>query len=291
MSNMDEINRTLREAVAARLAATAAKEAAPAAAILPDVPQAFLDSIAGIELTPVQPVEVREPEPFLLGATMPEGQLAAAWAGIREKADRTRQMAREPEAAAETAELVWSADAGVEATVVGITGRAGAGKNAVASMIPGAFVIGLADPLYAMLSVMLDIPEAILRQRKFKESPIPWVGKSVRQLLQTLGTEWGRGHVCDDIWIRLLDRRITKLIESGITTIAVADVRFENEADYIRQDRGGSVWHVLRPGVEGPAEHASEHGIMQAIWDRVIDNDGTLDDLRKAVLEAWGPEL
>jgi len=51
------------------------------------------------------------------------------------------------------------------------------------------------------------------------------------------------------------------------------------------------VWHVLRPGVEGPAEHASEHGIMQAIWDRVIDNDGTLDDLRKVVLEAWGPEL
>ena len=281
--SMDEMNRTLREAVAARLGATAAREAATAT--LPDdVPQAYRDSIAGVELTPAQPAEACEPTPVFIGGTMPQEQLAAAWSAIRDKATAARQKAREPAAKADTAELVWSADS-AGPSLIGITGRAGAGKNAVASMIPGAFVVGLADPLYAMLSVGLDIPEAVLRQRKFKESTIPWLGKSVRQLLQTLGTEWGRDSVCDDIWIQLLDRRIKRLGESGIKAIAVADVRFENEAAWIRE-RGGEVWHVLRPDIDGCSPHSSEAGIRLDDRDYVIDNAGTMDQLRQAVLEA-----
>jgi len=280
--SMDEMNRTLREAVAARNGATAAREAATAT--LPDdVPQAYRDSIAGVELTPARPAEACEPTPVFIGGTMPQEQLAAAWSAIRDKATTARQKAREP-VAKDTAELVWSADS-AGPSLIGITGRAGAGKNAVASMIPGAFVVGLADPLYAMLSVGLDIPEAVLRQRKFKESTIPWLGKSVRQLLQTLGTEWGRDSVCDDIWIQLLDRRIKRLGESGIKAIAVADVRFENEAAWIRE-RGGEVWHVLRPDIDGCSPHSSESGIRLDDRDYVIDNAGTMDQLRQAVLEA-----
>jgi len=280
--SMDEMNRTLREAVAARNGATAAREAATAT--LPDdVPQAYRDSIAGVELTPARPAEACEPTPVFIGGTMPQEQLAAAWSAIRDKATTARQKAREP-VAKDTAELVWSADS-AGPSLIGITGRAGAGKNAVASMIPGAFVVGLADPLYAMLSVGLDIPEAVLRQRSFKESTIPWLGKSVRQLLQSLGTEWGRDSVCDDIWIQLLDRRIKRLAESGIKNIAVADVRFENEAAWIRE-RGGEVWHVLRPDIDGCSPHSSEAGIRLDDRDYVIDNAGTMDQLRQAVLEA-----
>jgi hypothetical protein len=145
----------------------------------------------------------------------------------------------------------------------------------------------MADPLYAMLAAMLGIPEPLLRQRECKESVVPWLGKSVREMLQTLGTEWGRGMVCSDVWLRLLARRLGQLAEQGISIVAVADVRFENEVEYLRS-LGGEVWHVRRPGVDGPTGHSSEDGVAVAPGDVVIDNAGTLDGLRMAVMAAIG---
>lgn len=167
--------------------------------------------------------------------------------------------------------------------LIGITGAAGSGKNTVADMIPGAHVIQLADPLYAMLSEMLGIDIDVLRLRSTKEHVIPWIGKSPRQLLQTLGTEWGRGCVRDDLWIRLLDRRLVSM--RSRTVVAVADVRFDNEADYIREV-GGEVWHIRRHGVVG-GTHVSESGVTVKPGDVVISNDSTIDALRSAVMDAW----
>ena len=167
------------------------------------------------------------------------------------------------------------------ARLIGITGRAGAGKNLVASMIPGAVVIGFADPLYAMLAAMLGVPESILRCREMKERPVEACPEhTFRGLLQTLGTEWGRELVNDRIWVGLLHRRVMELSAQGVQVIAVADVRFANEAEYIRA-RGGEVWRVRRPGTDTPVRHTSEAAQLEV--DAEIENDGTVEELRAKV--------
>ena len=196
---------------------------------------------------------------------------AAEWAGIRERHQEMHRRIRE---------------GGRAFRVIGISGRAGSGKTTVAGMIPGAVVVQLADPLYAALAVMLGVPESLLRSQAYKERELPGLGKSPRQMLQTLGTEWGRDLVNRQIWVRLLEQRIAVLREQGVSIVAVADVRFENEAAAIRGMQGGEVWRVHRAGPATAVSHSSEGGVVLLGHEVEIQNYGNLDALRTRVLEA-----
>jgi hypothetical protein len=197
---------------------------------------------------------------------MNDGELEAAWMACKQQSERVQRRR------AYTASRL---------TLIGTAGLAGSGKNTVCDMIPGAAVVGFADPLYRMLSAMLGMPEADLRSRTQKDGVVPVLGRTVRELLQTLGTEWGRNMVCEDVWVRLAGERVKQLEEEGATAIALCDVRFENEAEWIRA-RGGEVWHVIRPGV-ARQEHCSESGIRVHPRDTVIENSGDEAALRAIV--------
>jgi hypothetical protein len=172
--------------------------------------------------------------------------------------------------------------------VIGLTGKANAGKTLVASMLPGFLQIGFADPLYNGLAAMLEVSADFLRAREAKESPLPDIGRSPRELLQTLGTDWGRDLVHPHLWTLLARRRI-KCMEVGAITdrVAICDVRFTNEVEMIRS-LGGEVWRVVRPGAETtPHQHRSENGLPDSAIDCTIVNDCGIDDLRGRVLAAW----
>ena len=179
--------------------------------------------------------------------------------------------------------------------IIGLTGAAGSGKNTVADMLcEMAFFtqIGFADPLYSMISSMTGLPEAILRDRAVKEATIDWLGKSPRELLQNLGTEWGREFIGEHVWVTACMRRAMDFVQAG-RGVVITDVRFSNEAQAIFQ-AGGVVWRVLRPagGVGGPAmSHQSERGIAGDLVSRTIVNDGDIGCLRDRVEEALEQEL
>lgn len=172
--------------------------------------------------------------------------------------------------------------------VIGLTGKVNAGKTLVASMLPGFRQIGFADPLYNGLAAMLEVDPDFLRARETKESSIPDIGRSPRELLQTLGTDWGRDLVHPHLWTVLARRRIEWMQREGITDrVAICDVRFANEVELIRS-LGGEVWRVVRPGAETtPHQHRSENGLPDAVIDCTIVNDCGIDDLRGRVLTAW----
>lgn len=166
--------------------------------------------------------------------------------------------------------------------IIGLAGAAGAGKDTVANLIPGARRVGFADPLYEGLSALLGLPESILRDRRTKELPIAGLGRSPRELLQTLGTDWGREMVAPDVWLRIAYWRWERAAAEGAAVIAVPDVRFANEAQAIRE-QGGEVWLVHRPDVAPVEAHASEAGLPLGLIDRLIANTGTVDQLRERV--------
>lgn len=170
--------------------------------------------------------------------------------------------------------------------IIGFTGPAGAGKDLAASMVPGGYRIAFADPLYQGLSTMLGIPEGLLRDRSAKERTLVDFGASPRQLLQTLGTDWGRQMIRHDIWLRVAFWRWEQAAAAGHGVIVVPDVRFENEARQIRSE-GGEVWMIHRTGVEPVAAHCSEAGLPLGLVDRLVVNDGTVDQLRERVVATF----
>lgn len=171
--------------------------------------------------------------------------------------------------------------------LVGLCGVAGSGKDEVGRILSSRHrcaIISFAGPLYAAISEFTGLSPAELKDRSRKEETIEWVGKSPRELLQSLGTEWGRGMVRSDIWVRIGMRRAAECIENG-WGVAITDVRFENEAEAIRE-AGGEVWMVARDsaGLQGATgSHSSEAGIPGRLVDAVIENNGSLDDLAAAV--------
>ena len=171
--------------------------------------------------------------------------------------------------------------------LIGLTGRARSGKDTVAGMLKTvvdfkslAFAAALKDGL----KTMLDLTDEHV-YGDLKEVVIEDFGKSPRQMLQTLGTEWGRQLVHDDIWLTVTRRKIDRWREEGFAVV-MTDVRFENEAEMIRK-MGGRVWHVVRPDAPKINAHASENGVsFDAATDITIYNNGTLDDLYDAVCDA-----
>jgi len=176
--------------------------------------------------------------------------------------------------------------------LIGLAGAAGAGKDTAAMHLSQErqfIAMALADPLYEMVAAMTGIAAERLADRNVKETTIGWLGASPRRLLQTIGTEWGRGTLGDDVWVKHLFRRMADAGKNK--NFVVTDVRFANEAKAIRE-RGGRIIEIVRPmplaGVPEEARlHPSEAGIPDDLVDAQIVNDtdiaGLLSRVDKAI--------
>ncbi len=149
--------------------------------------------------------------------------------------------------------------------LIGLHSRAHGGKDTVAAHLVekhGFVQVAFADAVYRGLCAIFGVhDEQILRSHTYKESSMQWFGgRSPRYLLQTLGTEWGRDMVAKDLWIRIAEREIDRHRATNCRGVVVSDVRFDNEADFIR-DAGGRIWLIVRPTKDRVREHVSESGI------------------------------
>ena len=166
--------------------------------------------------------------------------------------------------------------------LIGIAGRARSGKDTVANFIVaaiGGYRYSFADPIRAMLTPLgVDMSDPYWQARK--EDIIPALGVSPRRMMQTLGTEWGRNLISYDLWLVLAHQR---LLHSG-PGMVIPDVRFENEATWVRK-HGGRILHVIRPDAKAVEAHASEAGIEMQDADARLFNSGTLEELQLSVRE------
>lgn len=151
--------------------------------------------------------------------------------------------------------------------IIGLAGSKGTGKSTVAKYLEenhGFTRMSFADPIRDMLCHL----GVTRREMNFeKETPLPrFNGKTPRQMMQTLGTEWGRGMVDQDIWTAHMGRRLTAImaLDNGRyeALVVIDDVRFDDEAAMIER-MGGETFLLRRRGVvdRGRDMHASERGL------------------------------
>lgn len=194
-----------------------------------------------------------------------------------------------------------------QVTVVGLAGFAQSGKTTAALHLEKKYGIRrkhIAEPLRAMLAVLLKAngmsSEMITRylEGDLKEQLIPELGVTSRYAQITLGTEWGRELIGNDLWANTWERGI----KDG-DSVMNDSVRFPNEADAIRR-RGGVVIMIKRPGTK-PAKFKwgklgeflyDKFGLMWGVHpseridlikpDFVIHNDSSIEQLYADLDEA-----
>lgn len=165
--------------------------------------------------------------------------------------------------------------------IIGLTGLAGSGKSLAAELLEHRFDfvrVSFADPLRDMLSSLgIDV-------RDKSSTPSVLQGRTVRYALQTLGTEWGRNLIGQDVWAAAALHRARQM--SGLVLpVVFDDVRFDNEAAAIRAE-GGQIWRIVRPGLTR-MDHASENGVDDRLVDHTLVNDGSVGQLTERMLELY----
>lgn len=162
--------------------------------------------------------------------------------------------------------------------IIGIAGPAQVGKDTVARIIQSMLsdyreIKSFADPMKDMLAKGLGLTHDQLHG-SHKEVIDERYECTPRHIMQTIGTEWGRNLIHPDIWVHAM------LNATADAPTIIPDVRFENEAEFVREN--GVLIHVKgRGGIEGG--HVSEKGVRRLDDDHVIYNTGDVSMLRYRV--------
>lgn len=165
--------------------------------------------------------------------------------------------------------------------IVGITGKARSGKDTAAQFFINSLgyePYSFADPLKRACSEMFGVPLDHFYDDNLKDKLNTFWGFSPRRMAQLLGTEGGRKLFRDDIWIK----RAQLVCDRQQKNIVIPDVRFENEADFVRS-KGGIMIHIERESPVSVESHESENGIKVKPRDFVVYNNLTIDSLHSAL--------
>jgi hypothetical protein len=161
--------------------------------------------------------------------------------------------------------------------VIGLSGKAGSGKDYIAANILTKHYGYVPFSLAWHIKTSLIGKSACTYEEAFRTKP-----PRVRHLLQQEGTESGRDIYGEDIWLHTAYAWMQLIYEQwGIVRFVIPDVRFPNEVEYIQRN-GGKVLRVIAPQrvADSPLSmEARLHRSETALDDYPLDNfDGLLDN-------------
>jgi dephospho-CoA kinase len=165
--------------------------------------------------------------------------------------------------------------------IIGLSGYARSGKDTVADILVKEYAferISFADPIR---KILYELSPTVDGERlSDMVDQYGWdIAKSkeeIREFLQVLGYS-ARMNIHEDVWIMAAFSKMR-----ADRNYVIADVRFLNEANYIKK-HGGEIWRVERPGVTAVNQHVSEWEMDNYPCDHGILNDGNLEQLRNLV--------
>lgn len=165
--------------------------------------------------------------------------------------------------------------------IIGLNGYAKSGKDEVAKAIADINKLWeikkFSSKLKTIASILTGYHEDRFEDQYFKNTNLIGWGMTAREFLQKLGTESVRDVLHPDAWVNALFSNYAYHDKWVIT-----DCRFPNEAEAIK-DRGGIIVRVNRTGVKPINNHESETSLDDYDFDWIIENNGTIDDLKETV--------
>ncbi len=186
--------------------------------------------------------------------------------------------------------------------LIGLNGWPSAGKDTVAGILVdelGYRQYALADKVREALYLInplvvsggasgdLRVRDVVDRHGWDKAKRHPVFGTEIRQLMQRVGTESARTVFGDAVWVDTLsstvDRDLRITHDDSPRGVVVSDVRLTNEAEWVIE-RGGVVVRIERAGIGPVNNHASEQPLPVALIGATVANNGSLVELRAAVL-------
>lgn len=174
--------------------------------------------------------------------------------------------------------------------LIGICGKAGAGKDTIGDYLISKHSykkIALADPIKRLVEDVFVLDKETVYDRVKREQPLEqWDGRSVRELLQFIGTELFRSQIDDAIWVKSLWFRIKRYVEDSFGDYVVTDIRFPNEKNFLKKNakKNFKLIKVVRKGYKGQVGikgHKSESYDLDA--DYVVQNNGSKEQLYKKI--------
>jgi len=197
--------------------------------------------------------------------------------------------------------------------LIGICGFQSAGKDTIADylvkehgFIKMSFASKLKDIIATMFGWPRDKLEGLTKEdREWREQVDYWWSKTLkmpqltpRYVMQYFATDLFRNKFHPDIWVKIVENELNKLLEQGTNqNIVISDCRFENEINMIIR-LGGKIiqvyrdppywFHKYRQG-ENPNEiryiHRSEIEWIRCYRDYDVENDGTIEELHQKILQ------
>ena len=188
--------------------------------------------------------------------------------------------------------------------IIGVCGLISSGKGTVADILQsehGFEKISFADSLKDAVAAVFSWDRELLEgdtdvSRMWRETKDTWWADRLgipdltpRLILQLWGTEVCRTGFHNDIWIASLERKLR-----SNTNYVIPDTRFPNEVNLIKKI-GGEIWCVKRGpdpkwfvqyqlGGSPPNHiHSSEWEWARSKFNKTLENDRTLDDLKALV--------
>lgn len=141
------------------------------------------------------------------------------------------------------------------ALVIGVAGRSGVGKDTFANLLADELIkqgynvnlYAFAQPVKHVYSVMFD-GDPFTDDRQLKERTIidNSGNRTMRSLLQIIGTEFGRNLIHPHIWVNHMKRRVEKLSTEDREVVIITDIRFPDELEFVGGELGGTVFDIQR---------------------------------------------
>jgi dephospho-CoA kinase len=151
---------------------------------------------------------------------------------------------------------------------VGLTGLAGSGKDTSANFLCSQY-------FYSRVSFASPLKDACYA--------LGWDGikdERGRKLLQDVGMSF---RLYDDLtWIKHMAKTLNPAYRYVFT-----DVRFKNEAEYIKKERNGIIIRVVRSALnlQEMHSHISESGQSDIVSDYMVMNNGSIEFLNNQLRE------
>lgn len=180
--------------------------------------------------------------------------------------------------------------------LVGLCGKAGSGKSVAGRHLRHTYGFGeyaFANRLKQVCMDLFGLTYDQCHTPEGKKEYIPQYDKTVRQILQVFATEVAR-NISPSIWCDYVMECVDAIPLGGI---AITDVRFENEANAIRE-RNGILVKLVRPDhddlTESEGDHKSEQlaSFPDEYFDYVITaNTGDLAKIKREIESLVGSLL